>query len=302
MTRLFRQTHFLPKSTPFVGPKMLQTTASFLDLANQRRDEFSASGTAALDANMVRLLRERCALPPNAPLLAEWAAGNAGTLEPLMIEIVGAIDTPPPVYPSSLELLVFDHDFWNAINLQDGAGPGGFRIATAYFPIDSFQVAQNFIQQRGYRIRDDSSSAVQTLVQVSQIARTAPAWLILVNVLACLIVVAMVVDSILELNKRVLAIFIAHGFSFVDMIHVIVWHLTPAVIQALAFAACVVAVTWWRFAGLIPRGDATIAQMRDSTALMAVGILLLVFVFANLFIVWMWWQRIRGNLKPYLQD
>lgn len=299
---LVRQTVLMPQDEPFVGPNLESDTAAFIALAKERQESLPTTGTAALDANFVQLLRERCALGPEVPLIAEWAAGNAGTLEPLVIEIVGAIDTPPPVYPSSLELLVFEHDLWNAANLQDGAGPGSFRIAAAYFPIDAFEETQRFIQERGYRIRDDSSAAVQTLLQVSRVATTAPTLLILMNLLGCLIIVAIVVDSILELNKRVLAIFIAHGFRFVDLIQVIVWHLTPAVVQSTVFATVVIAVIWRWFAGIIPGIDDSIVQMRNATALTATGILLSVFLFANLTIVWMWWKRIRGNLKPFLQD
>ena len=299
---LVRQTVLLPQAVPFVGPNLKSTTSELIALAHERQEILSTTGTAALDANFVRLLRQRCSLGTEEPLIAEWAAGSAGTLEPLMIEIVGAIDSPPPVYPSSLELLVFEHDLWNATNLQDGAGPGSFRIATAYFPIDGFEETQRFIQDRGYRIRDDSSAAVQTLLQVSRVANAAPAWLILMNIIGCMIVVAIVVDSILNLNKRVLAIFIAHGFRFVDMIRVIVWHLIPAVILSLFFATATIAILWWGFAGIIPGTDNAKLLMRNTSAITAISTLLSVFLFANILIVWMWWKRIRGNLKPFLQD
>lgn len=299
---LVRQTRLAPRQVDFVGSAMLERTDAFIALARDRREALDMTGTAALDANMVQILRERCGLPAGEPLIAQWAAGTAGTLEPINLEIVAAIATPPPVYPSSLELLVFRHDHGNAVNLQDGQAPPPPRIATAYFPIDAFEVAKAVIQQNGYRIRDDSSAAVSTLLQVSQIAQVAPLFLIALNVIGCLIVVAMVANSILELNKRVLAIFVAHGFRFMDMMLVVFRHLGLAIFQALLLAGLFLAGIWLAYAGLIPPEFAQAGILRNQSFFGAFGIMLTAFIIATVFVVWLWWRRICRNLKSFLQD
>ncbi|MEL6958741.1 MAG: ABC transporter ATP-binding protein [Pseudomonadota bacterium] len=299
---LVQQTQLAPQSVDFVGTAMMEQIDAFVALARDRRDALELTGAAAIDQNLVRLLRERCGLAASEPLVAEWAAGTAGTREPITLEIVAAISRPPPVYPSSLELLVFEHDLENADNLQDGPGLRNYRIASAYFPIDAFEVAKSYIQQKGYRIRDDSSAAVSTLLQVSQIARIAPLFLIVLNIIGCLIVVAMVINNILELNKRVLAIFVAHGFRFVDMMLVVLRHLALAVVQSWLLAGLVVAAIWIIYAHAIPPEFTEASSQRDLSFFTTLGIMLSAFAMTSVLVIWLWWRRICKNLKLFLQD
>lgn len=299
---LARQTKLSSTDEVFVGPQMIDNMDQLLELASERREALAPRGTAALDANMVRLLRERCGLRIDDPLIVEWAAGTAGTLEPIELEIVAAIDVAPPVYPSALELLVFEHDLWTAKNLQDGESMGNYRIATAYFPIDGFDVSRDYIVSRGYRIRDDSAAAVETLVQVSKISKVFPIILIFMSVVGCVIVVSMVVDSILELNKRVMAIFIAHGFRAIDMVTVITLHLIPAFLQAVIFAGICVTGLWFTYGTLIPPDLGSFEAARNRAFIYAVLIVLTVFSVSTLLVQWSWWRRISVNLKSFLQD
>lgn len=299
---LVQQARLVPERSEYAGPHMVGEVSRFSAQVKEKLGAISTQVNGALDFKLVKLLRDKCKLGPEQPLVAEWAAGTAGTLNPITLNIIASVDSPPPVYPSSLELLVFEHDYWKALDLQGGAAPEPFRIATAYFPIDAFDIASRFFADRGYRIRDDSSAAVKTLRQISQIAFVAPLGLIGINVVACLVVIILVVGSIAELNKRVLAIFAAHGFAFFDLLAVMLVHLLLAAVIAVGLGGIVVGALWCLALSALPNVDLAIVHIRDISAVRAIGILLAVFGLSVTLAAWKWWKRIRLNLKQYLQD
>lgn len=299
---LVAQTVLQSTGMPHVGGAMTQDTGAFISRASAAFASGRMDAVAVLDEALVGLLRDRCGVPAGDPLVVDWAVGSAGTLEPIKLEIVGAISGPPPLYPSAMQMLVFEHDFQGAINLQDGGNPDPFRIATAYFPIEGFEAALDVVHDRGYRVRDDSSAAVQTLLQVSKAAVIVPSILIIINYLACIILVILVVDSLMELNKRVLAIFVAHGFRLRDMITVTLLHLLPAAIFAAIGMAAVFLTVVGLWSNALPVTQAEMSGIQFSALTSSIGTVLVVLLGAALFVIIRWWALIRQNLKTALQE
>lgn len=298
---LVRQTGLASPDKKFVGSAMTDDTAGAIAQARIARDEFSGRAITFLDHSLVEVLRTKCGLRVGVPLRAEWAAGPAGMLAPIEVEIVGATAAPPPLYPTSPQFLVFEHDFWNAQNLQNGDPPDPFRIVTAYFPISGFNDARAAIEDAGYRVRDDSAAAVQTLLQISIAANVAPIIVTLINVIGCAVVIVIVVNALLELNKRVLAIFVAHGFRYRDMLIAMLLHLLPAFVQATVMMFGMIACTWLAFDVLQWAELAALHEERNKSFFCAVMLLLGVVSLAIAVVIFVWWRRIRRNLKSYLQ-
>jgi len=284
---------------PFVE---LVEMPEIVERARVFRETGAGARLAVLDEKMVRNLRKKCEIPAEKPLLADWAVGSAGTQEPLQIEIAGAIAQAPPLYPNAVELLVFEHDFQAAMNLQDGAPPDPFRIATAYFPIEGFEEALKVLHEAGYRIRDDSATAVQTLLQIRAAARIVPSAVAALNFFGGLLVIALFVDALVDLNKRVIAIFIAHGFRFGDLLSVLLMHMLPALLVAVLVLVGLLVCTWNGLASLLPDDVGPIEVYRNQTALHAVAVLAAASMFGATFVVYRWWREIRVNLKSYLQE
>ena len=270
--------------------------------AKESKETGVGTALAVLDQELVRTLREKCEIQAEKPLLADWAVGPAGTTEPVQIEIVGAITQAPPLYPNSVNLLVFEHDFQIAMNLHNGAPPDPFRIATAYFPIEGFDQAADVLRGAGYRIRDDSASAVRTLLQIHAAARVVPTALVALNFFGGLLVIALFVDSLVNLNKRVLAIFVAHGFRFADLITVMLMHMLPALLVSIVMLLGLLALSWTWAASILPADIGPLNVYRNYAALQASVVLAAASTFGAVFVVFKWWRDIRVNLKSYLQE
>lgn len=299
---LMLQTRLL---TPTAGGLSYGEVVEMTDIvkrARGARDTASEERLAVLDEEIVRVLREKCEIPADKPLLADWAVGSAGTREPLQIEIAGAITLAPPLYPNSVELLVFEHDFQAAMNLQDGAPPDPFRIATAYFPIEGFEEATEVLREAGYRIRDDSAPAVQTLLQIHAAAQVVPSAVAALNFFCALLVIALFIDALVDLNKRVLAIFVAHGFRFGDLLSVMLMHMLPALLVSLIVLLGLLALMWNWLVSMLPVNVGPLDVYRNQAALNAAGVLAAASTLGAILVVYKWWRDIRVNLKSYLQE
>ena len=252
--------------------------------------------------DLVDLLRERCGLAPGAPILADWQAGLAGQGRPLLVEVAASVARFPPLYPHSPQMLVFEEDFQAAASLFERFEPGPFRVASAYFPIEGFAAVDAVLRERGYRPRDDSAAAVATLQSVAQAAETIPAYVIGFNLAGCMVVYILVIGAILELNKRVLALFTAHGFRRVDVVVMTALHLAPAAAVAIGLLALLLALFWSTLAALVPAevagagGLAAAAFARTAALVWGAGLVVVVVV------VLIWWTRTRANQKAYLQE
>jgi len=247
-------------------------------------------------------LQERCEFPEGAPVRALWAVGDVGKLSPIEVEVAGAVTKFPPLYPLRPEILVFESGYQQAVNQLDAASPGPFRVATAYIPIEGFEPATEVIRDRGYRVRDDSSAAVQTLQGVAYAADTLPPWIIGFNALAAAFLVMIVLDHVLTLNKSVLALFVAHGYKMWDILAIMISHLFPALLAAgIALAILVLAISplveHWA-----PSTVADFVGFRNRAFLMTLAIVVVTWLLVTLVVVPWWWRRTRTRLKSYLQE
>ena len=255
-----------------------------------------------LDNDFLEFIRESCGIPSDQPLVADWAIGSAGTRSPVQIEIAAAIVGTPPLYPNAPDLLVFEHDYQAAMNLLNVSALDSLRIATAYFPIEGFAAAGQVLREAGYRIRDDSKAAVQTLQQVQTAASVIPATIVWLNLIGGALVIVLFVDSLVDLNKRVLAIFVAHGFRYVDLLSVLVRHMLPALAFAVITLIVGVAIGWKSLALILPADAGSADIFRNEAILTGVAMLFAGSFISATVVVFFWWRRIRLNLKSYLQE
>ncbi|MGR3804784.1 ABC transporter ATP-binding protein [Marinibacterium profundimaris] len=297
------ETVALDRADPLLGQTVLRPETPGLsgDIGAVLAPSADAPRNALLDGRIVDLLRDRCGLP-EGPILADWAAGQAGTLEPVRLRIAGAIAEPPPLYPVSADLLVFEEDYQFAANLQDGAAPDPFRIATAYFPIDGFDAARGAIDGLGYRIRDDSAAAVETLRRVARAAREVPRAVMILNATGCVVVLILVIGNILELNKRVFALFQAHGFRLRDILAVLALHLAPALAYAVVLLGLALLLLWPLLIRALPADLGNLALLRNAAFLETLAIAILAMAATTLVVVTLWWHQTRARLTRYLQE
>ena len=253
-----------------------------------------------LDGRVVEELSERCGVQADIPIRAEWAPGLAFRRDPIPVRVGAAFSRPPPLYPVAAELLVFEHDYQAAAFRGDGAPPDPFRIATLYFPIDAFDDARQLVEEEGYAIRDDSAAAVQALQSISRLAGTVPLALAVAIAVCCALIAAMAISAIIEPNKRVLALFTAHGFGFRDLLVVLFLHLAPAVIYAFLLTLAFVGFVWLQYGGLVREFTSFALVLRTllyPTAVLAALALLV----ATLVVATIWWYRNKNRLVEFLR-
>lgn len=255
---------------------------------------------------IVATLRDLCGLPADRPLRLDWAIGTGGTLpgQALQVEILGAVAEPPPLHPYVTEMIFFEHDYAYAQTIQGQTAVEPFDTAAAYFPIDGFDTVAAILAAEGYTLRDDSAAAVQELQRIGRLARVVPPVVIAINLAACVIVVFLMLDAILELNKRVLALFLAHGFRRADMLATLGLHLTPALGLAGLVVSGLAAGLWpvLRAAEILPQDIGPLEPLRDRAVLATLGYAAAAVAGATLAVALIWWSRTRDRLKTYLQE
>lgn len=282
---------------------LTRNPTEIIDIAQASATRFDDPVRVAfLDQFFVNALVTRCGHPPDQPIIVEWSAGQGGRTAPIKLEIRGAMSQPPPLYPSQAELIVFEHDFQQAAALQPGFEPGSFDIATAYFPIDGFQTARAIIQEEKYRVRDDSAAAVETLQNVSTLAHQLPPVVVWITLFGCVVLILLVINSILEHNKRVFALFIAHGAGFVDIYWALFRHLLPACVFAVAFVAGYGALMVHFLIPPLPSDLGTTWSFAGVGFSQAVSKLGAAYLVITILAVLIWWCRTKLHLKTYLQE
>lgn len=272
----------------------------------------AAVGNVAVVINHLALerVKEGCALPADEPVFADWAASPEGLLSisspgfvgTPTLEIVGAFTRAPPLYPNAPWMLVAEEAYQAASQRSNAAPPDPFTYASAYFPIEGFAAARTEIERSGYVVQADSAATVETLIQVRRLALGLPPVIEGMVLTVAAVLVILTVGSVLELNKRVIALFMAHGMRLRDLNLTLAAHLAPALVMAGALTACVIALplrTMVRDSWPPEYGDLD-ALLRESF-LSGAGQLLLVSACALGIVTAIWWRRTRSNLKDYLQ-
>jgi ABC-type lipoprotein export system ATPase subunit len=247
-------------------------------------------------------LQERCEFAEDEPVRALWAVGDIGKLTPVEVEVAAAVTTFPPLYPLRPEVIVFEDGYQQAMNQLDAGSPGPFRVATAYIPIEGFEPATDIIQDRGYRVRDDSSAAVETIQGVARAAATIPPGIVAFNMIAAALLFLIVLDHVLTLNKSVLALFVAHGYKRRDIFATMAFHLMPAIVIASAFLVLLAFAATSFVEHLTPSSSPDVATFRNTALIWTILIVVAVWLVMTLLVVPSWWRRTRSRLKSYLQE
>jgi hypothetical protein len=273
---------------------------SFRMAAATSRDHGRVAGIMQRDTVAILLQRDGCL--KDGRLQAKWTPGSGLTHAAVTIDIVGSFVTAPPVDPATAALIVFDEDHEDIVRnyMEEGRDP--FSHATAYFPIDAFVAVRSFLQEEDYWARSDSWAAVQTLEQIQDFAEDTPPWLIFFILLGCAVLVYLVIDNLFQNNKRVLALFVAHGMRFRDILISMTYHIMPAVLISFVLLVLAMSVfSLFSFDAL-----ARLTQAEDGVWLMALAktmafgaITVQSFIFVA---VCVWHHRTRSNLKSFLQD
>lgn len=289
-------------------PNLTHDMNAVLDRASERARALAAGTEAAvpavalIDRRFVDVLVARCDVDPAAgPIIVTWDTGLNRTIP---LELVAAWDERPPLYPGLPEMIVFEDEYQASLQLLDRRRPDPPRVATAYFPISAFGIAEAVLAGEGYRIRDDSASAVESLQQIETVAVTAPRLVAMFALVVSVAVIAITISSVLEINKRVLALFVALGMQRRALIAVFVRHLAPALIFAALLAPTIVAVlvalAWWQY-GSDLEGLLALSQIAWAYG-QSISALVVVTTSATVAVILVWWRHTRGRLKTYLQE
>ena len=310
------ETNVLNRGDPLVTQAKLTTDIpnltlemdAVLDRASERARALAAGTEAAvpavalIDRRFVDVLVARCGVNPAVgPIMVTWETGLNRTIP---LELVAAWDERPPLYPGLPEMIVFEDEYQAALQVLDSRRPDPPRVATAYFPISAFGIAEAVLASEGYRIRDDSASAVESLQKIETIAVTVPRLIAIFALVVSVAVIAITISSVLEINKRVLALFVALGMRRRALVALFVWHLAPALIFAALLAPAIVAVlatlaSWYYGSDLeILLDPGQIARAYGQS----LGALVMVTASATVAVVLVWWRHTRGRLKTYLQE
>ncbi|WP_246164401.1 ATP-binding cassette domain-containing protein [Blastochloris sulfoviridis] len=293
----------LLRQTELVGAGVSQARiAAIAQRATESAGLADAPALAILDVRIVELLRRHCGFAFDGPVEVEWAAVDAnGRSAPVRLEIVGVARQMPPLHPAPAQLLVLEQDVQRIANRGE-MPPEPFRIATAYFPISGFETAKTVLHARGYVIRDDSEAAVRTLQQIATAADWLPSGLVALNFFCLGFIVFIVVNGLLERNKRVLALFRAHGFGQLDMLKVMTLHLAPGLALALAALLVAIHVSWPALRAVVPDDFGSMEPHRDLAFLYTSLIAIVCWLFSVLVTVGSWWHSMGKRLTKYLQD
>jgi len=252
-----------------------------------------------LSDGTVRRILEHCDIPEGALPRVRWSLGQQAP--PLEGVIVGSVQDFPPLYPLSADLIVLESDYQIAAQLANIA-PDSLRVANTYFPIEGFESAETVITGFGYEPRDDSREAIATLKRIEGISQVLPIIVNTINLVGCAIVILLVLDAVFELNKRVLALFIAHGFRFRDMFAMALFHLIPAFGLAIVFNSIVAYLGWIMVSPLLPGTLGTDPSLRDRALIEALLLLISVSALMIVFASLTRWRKVQQELKEHLQE
>ena len=106
----------------------------------------------------------------------------------------------------------------------------------------------------------------------------------------------------MDLNKRVFAIFVAHGFRFADLIMVMLIHMLPALLVCVIMLLGLLTLSWTWVASILPDDVGPLDVYRNYAVLEASLVIAAASTFGACLVVFKWWRDIRVNLKSYLQE
>lgn len=278
--------------------------SSGADLAAMIKTTYEAEQFARV-AVVTRGARDRlgsaeCSLPEGTTIDLDWNGAQAPPYYDLTKVIV--VDALPPSYPYFPEVLLFENDYQNFVRIL-GANAGAFETANAYFPLNAFSAMRAEVQAMGYTIKEDTEPAVKLLQNVERIFQIGPALLLTFSIIVGATVLSRTLSSILELNKRVLTLFRAHGFQLKDIQGVMFLHFRPALIGVLLVVFVAGEATWFLFEGILSRSDlGNLTMQRYMTHVITAAGSIFVSGAVIWFQVFNWWHTVGRRLSDNLKE
>ncbi|MGF1528136.1 MAG: ABC transporter ATP-binding protein [Candidatus Competibacterales bacterium] len=259
-------------------------------------------GALIVDALFARGLQERCGFDPGDPIRLQWALRDTLATAAVELEVVAVAETMPPIYPLTPRIIAFERDFQAHLQAMETTQPPPIRIANVYFPLEYFDTVRDFVAARGYEQRTDSQAAVLTLRQTARLALEVPTLITALNLAIVAVVVAMVLGHILEINRRVLTLFHAYGFTWRDLATVLFRHLLPAASLGTLLLLATVFIAVPALPLEPPDFLRDFSAHRNEALLSAVAAVISSLGAATLLAVYRWWRRAGRQLSAFLKD
>ncbi len=290
----------LEPDVPDAGLAADLATGTRLSPALQTLRQRTGEGAIIIDAALARQMRESCGLGKDAPAI-EWIHSDAHRPHALTLQVVAVAAQMPPVHPFTPQIIVFEPDLQAQMQTSDTVAPGSFRVANLYFPIEMFDLAEAFLLEKGYTTVTDSRAAVRTLRQMAGLAEVLPIVIVLINSLVTLVIVSIVINNVLELNKRVFTLFNAYGYRFRDILALILMHLLPAVLASILCVLFISAGVAWLLLSVLDQFGNPI-QFATNALIQGVILQSLVILVIACATIGLWWRHAGRNLGSLLKE
>ncbi len=239
------------------------------------------------------------------PILADFALVEGLKPTPSTLTLAGVAASAPPMHPFIPEVILFTHDLQDikaadARNTSDDT----FQRANLYFPIQGFETAREVLHARSYFMADDSQAAVKQLTEISSYARQLPPVLAAASWALLQLTLFLIVRSILTLNRRVVAVFRAHGMKFRHLTLAIVRHLLPGLLYGVLLMAVIGALLTRGVAKLVASeiSSGEVWGIFTRTLGQTLALSTLLFLGSVAIIVLLDWWKTRQRLAEYLKE
>jgi energy-coupling factor transporter ATP-binding protein EcfA2 len=258
------------------------------------------SGIVVSD-RVAKIFAERCNIDFSKPVLVEWSFDASMQNEAIAVSIAATASRMPPLYPYNPDVIVFEPTLRAHFDKSLSREPDSFRYANAYFPIENFDMAETLIQSKNYTIRTDSRAAVQSIKEMAEIVSVVPWIIVCVNIVIGWVIVKIVIDNILEINKRVFTLFNAYGYKMRDIAFILGTHLAPALIVAFAVLLALAAILYSAPA-ISTEPLQHLHQHVVAALVITLGVVTLITAAVLIQTVHSWWQRSSAHLANLLKE
>lgn len=263
-------------------------------------------GLLIADRSLFEALHSNCGpFSQGAPIYLEWARSDIEKDRAVRLKLADTVVRQmPPVHPYSPRIIIFEPSY----KIVQQSNPGnrtfepGFQQASAYLPGRGLATVEALLKRKGYSVTDDSRAAMSTLERVAEIVNVVPLIIVAFNLAAAGVSIFLIVAFQLELNRRVLTLFLALGFRLFDIAVFLVRYLAPAVILPLVVLWVVV----WTFRPLMvdtfPKGLGSLKAEFLWALINTTWIVLLAFALAVVIPSAVWWFRTARRLTENLRE
>jgi ABC-type lipoprotein export system ATPase subunit len=221
------------------------------------------------------------------------------------MKFLDVAETAPPLHPFIPNLILFEHDRFEIVqSYPEYDGADRFQRANLYFPIRGFEAAKAVLDERSYFKANDSEAAVTQLRDIRRYASKLPWILVVASLVLLFFTILMVVSSLLELNRRVIAVFRAHGMRFSHLALTVVLHVIPGFIYGAIITVLLGLGIAYVLADIasaeIAQGD--VWQIFGRSVVRTLAWSLGCFVMSVIIVVCADWYRTKTKLFEYLKE